>query len=175
MENMEKNYSVIQDSNGRMVVVIHDILFHGKRRINWKEVEAYLKRYIGKNYEVISTGDRVYIGKEFPDEFSGSVDTAKLQGTLAKAKANAGQGIPQLIENATNKRYKNNLAKKHECDAMLGWYRYTTRFALPVYGNDGEIVRYNIFRVEALVRQEEDGTMYLYDLVNIKKENEHPA
>ena len=56
----------------------------------------------------------------------------------------------------------------------MGWYRYTTRFAFPVYGEDGEIDRYNIFRIEVLIRQEEDGKMYLYDLVNIKKETSTP-
>ena len=162
---MGKNYSVIIDADGRSIVIINDILFRGKRRINWNEVEEYLKQYIGEFYEIINSKDVVYIGKDFPNEFSGSNDTARLQGTLAKAKANAAQGIPRLIENAANKRFKENLALKHEDDAKMGWYRYTSRFALPVYGEDGEIDRYNVFRIEVLIRQEEDGKMYLYDLV----------
>ena len=48
------------------------------------------------------------------------------------------------------------------------------RFALPVYGEDDEIDRYNVFRIEVLIRQEYDGKMYLYDLVNIKKETSTP-
>ena len=51
-------------------------------------------------------------------------------------------------------------------NAKWGWYRYTTRFALPVYGDDGEIDRYNVFRIELLIRQEYGGKMYLCDLVN---------
>ncbi|MBR1772547.1 MAG: hypothetical protein IJ749_01470 [Eubacterium sp.] len=54
------------------------------------------------------------------------------------------------------------------------WYRYTTRFALPVYGENGEIDRYNVFRTEILIRQEASEKMYLYDLVNIKKETSTP-
>ena len=95
-------------------------------------------------------------------------------GTLAKAKANAVQGLPQLIETASNKRYKENLNEKHRRDAKMGWYRFTSRFALPVYGEDEEVDRYNVFRIEVLIRQEGDGKMYLYDLVNIKKETSTP-
>ena len=79
-----------------------------------------------------------------------------------------------MIENASNKRFKENLALKHKDDAQMGWYRYTSRFALSVYGEDGEIERYNVFRIEVLIRQEEDRKMYLYDLVNIKKETSTP-
>ena len=171
---MGTKYNVIQDVEGRSIVVINDIRFKGKRRIKWDDVEAYLRQYIGEFYRIADTQDIVYIGNDFPDEFSGSKDTARLQGTLAKAKANATQGIPQLIQTATNQRYKENLAEKHKTDAKLGWYRYTSRFALPIYGDDGEIDRYNVFRIELLIRQEEDENMYLYDLVNIKKETSTP-
>lgn len=125
-------------------------------------------------YAIAESGDMVYIGNDFADEFSGSKDTARLKGTLAKAKANAAQGIPRLIENASGERYKENLAEKHAHDAKYGWYRYDSRFALPVYGSDGEVERYNVFRVEMLIRHAEDGKMYLYDLVNIKKETSTP-
>ena len=165
---------IIKDADGRSIVVINDIRFKGKRQIDWDEVQKYLLQYIGEFYEIADTNDIVYIGKDFPDEYSGSNDTARLQGTLAKAKANATQGLPRLIETAVNKRFKENLAQKHEKDASMGWYRYTSRFALPVYGNDGEVDHYNMFRIEVLIRQNADGKMYLYDLVNIKKETSTP-
>ena len=41
-------------------------------------------------------------------------------------------------------------------------------------GSDGEVERYNVFRVEMLIRHAEDGKRYLYDLVNIKKETSTP-
>ncbi len=40
----------------------------------------------------------IYIGNDLPDEYTGSNYTAKLKGALAKAKANAAQGIPEMIE-----------------------------------------------------------------------------
>ena len=64
---------------------------------------------------------------------------------------------------------------KHNVDAKYGWYRFTTRFALPVYdSNTGELERFNIFRIEMLIRHATDGNLYLYDMVNIKKETSTP-
>ena len=88
----------------------------------------------------------------------------------AKAKANAAQGLPELIEIATEKAHKDNYKEKHNKDAKYGWYKYTSRFALPVYDSDGEIDRYNVFQVIMIVRHAEDEKMYLYDIMNIKKE-----
>ena len=42
-------------------MVINDIRFKGKRSINWKEVRAYLKEYVGDFYKVASTGDVIYM------------------------------------------------------------------------------------------------------------------
>lgn len=169
-----RNVSVIQDLEGKKIVIIHDIRFRGKRKINWKEVEQYLKRYIGEVYEIMDSADIVYVGNDFADEYSGSQDTARLKGALAKAKANASQGIPELIVTAENRRHQENLNPKHQRDARFGWYRYDSRFGLPVYGEDGEVERYNIFHVEMLIRHDADGKRYLYDVVNIKKETGTP-
>ena len=170
----ERNVSVVEDLDGKRIVMIHDIRFRGKRKINWGEVEQYLKQYIGEVYEIVDSAEAVYIGSDLADEYSGSNDTARLKGALAKAKANAAQGIPELIEIAANKRFKENLAAKHHKDAKYGWYRYDSRFALPVYGENGELERYNLFHVEMLIRHDADGNRYLYDVVNIKKETSTP-
>ena len=53
---------------------------------------------------------------------------------------------------------------------MYGWYRYESRFALPVFNEVGEIERYNVFNVIMVIRHAKDGKMYLYDIMNIKKE-----
>ena len=171
---MDRNVCINTDLNGREVVMINDIRFKGKRKIAWTDVENYLKRYIGETYEIDNTQDKIYIGKDLPNEFSGSEDTSRLKGTLAKAKANAAQAIPELIEIAINKRYKENLSVKHKSNAKYGWYRFDSRFALPVYGENGEVERYNVFCVEVLIRHADDKRKYLYDLVNIKKETSTP-
>ena len=57
-----------------------------------------------------------------------------------------------------------------QIDAMYSWYRYESRFALPVFNEVGEIERYNVFNVIMVIRHAKDGKMYLYDIMNIKKE-----
>lgn len=69
----DRNVSVIQDINGDHIVVIHDIIFKGKQSIAWKEVEEYLKQYIGEFYTIVDTQEVVYIGNDFPDEYSHSI------------------------------------------------------------------------------------------------------
>ena len=149
---MDKKISVISDLDGKKIVVISDIRFKGKRNINWEEVEQYLKEYIGDCY-----------GSDFPGELKGSGDTKRLYGANAKAKANATQGIPMLLQCATNRRWQENFKGKHNVDAKFGWYRFTTRFALPVYNNDtGDLERFNIFRIEMLIQHAADGNLSFY-------------
>jgi len=165
--------SIIKDALGKSIVLIQDIRFRGKQNIDWKAVESYLKQYIGEVIEIADYSDIVYIGSDFPDEYSNSEDTVIRKGALAKAKANAVQGVPELVGIGVNKRFKKNLNKKHKKNAKYGWYRYDSRFALPVYIN-GEIERYNIFCAEVLIRHDNNGRLYLYDIVNIKKETSTP-
>ncbi len=107
---------------------------------------------------------------DLPNEYSGSRYTHKLMGTNAKAKANAAVGIPELLEMATGKHYRKNDEDKHWRNAKFGWYRYDSYFALPVYCETGELERYNVFHTSLIVRHSEDGKMYLYDIIDIKKE-----
>lgn len=155
---------------GINIVVINDIRFKGKRSVNWKDVKEYLKRYVGDFYKIASTGDVIYIGSDLPSEYSGSKYTNSLKGTNAKAKANAASGLPELIKIAAGKNFRKNEKIKHKRDAKNGWYRYDSRFALPVYGNNGEIDRYNVFHTSMLIRHSNDNKMYLYDIIDVKKE-----
>ena len=171
---MGKNVNIINDLDGRKFVLINDIRFKGKRE-DWKDVEQYLKEYVGEFYEIEETCDKVYISKDFPDEFANSESRIVLKGAVAKAKANASQAIPELIRIATNPKHSDNTKEKHKQDAKYGWYRYDVRFALPVYNDkSGEIERYNIYKSVMLVRHAEDGKKYLYDFLSIKKETSSP-
>lgn len=167
---MSRNISVINDLDGRKIVIIHDILFKGKRAINWSEVKNYLEQYVGEFYDIAESKDLVYIGNDFPNEFAGSKYTYQLKGANAKAKANAAQGIPELIEIAVGKYYRDNVEDKHIRNAKYGWYRYDSRFALPIYNENSEIERYNVFHASMLIRHAQDGKLYLYDILDIKKE-----
>ncbi len=171
-KHQNRHVNIIKDENGNSIVIINDIRFRGKRHIEWDEVEKYVREYVGGCYDIIETSDKVYIGADFPDELKGSEDTKRLKGGNAKAKANATQEIPLLIKLANNKRWSENYKSKHSMDAEHGWFRYTSRFALPIYSNNGDLEKYNIFRIEMLIRHASDDKLYLYDMVNVKKEKE---
>ena len=140
---------MVSGLNGKKIVQMQDILFAGKKSINWNEVKVYL-------------------------ESTGSKYTYMLKGANAKVKANAVQGIPELLEIASGKHYRENTGEKHLRDAANGWYRYDSYFALPVYDAEGEVERYNVFHASMLIRHANDRKMYLYDILDIKKETSNP-
>ena len=169
----QRNVAVIQDVDGNNIVFINDIIFKGKRSITWSDVEECLRRYVGEFYSIVETGDIVYIGTDLPDEYAGSNYTKHIKGTVAKS--NAAQAIPEIIEIATSKTVEENKKEKHSRNAKNGWYRYDTRFALPVYDESGEVERYNVFSARLLIRHAASGKMYLYDVLEIKKETSKPC
>jgi len=171
---LKKNVNIITDPDGRKFVMINDVRFRAKRREDWEEVEKYLKEYVGKCYEVLETSEKVYIGKDFPDEFVHGKDKTILKGPNAKAKANAAQAVGELIQIANNKSSAPDYNSKHGNKAKFGWYRYDTRIALPIYNSNNELERYNIYNLRMLVRHDKDGKIYLYDFLRTKKETSSP-
>ncbi|SEA37001.1 hypothetical protein SAMN05216349_11088 [Oribacterium sp. KHPX15] len=169
MAEDNRNISVIKDADNNKIVMINDNIFKGKQ-VDWEAVEKYLKQYVGDFYSIAEDKEMIYIGTELPGEYAGSVYTKKLKGAVAKAKANAAQVLPEMIEIATNGIFENNRKAKHGRDAKNGWYRYETRFAVPIFNEDGEVVRYNIFKGRLLIRHASSGKKYLYDVLEIKKE-----
>lgn len=171
---MIKSVNIITDLDGTKIALINDIRFQSRRGIDWNEVEKYLKEYIGEYFEIAETSEKIYIGSDFPDEFSHSKDTKGLKGANMKAKANMTPAIGEMIQIATDKTKYPDFNNKHGNKAKLGWYRYNTRFGIPVYDEKGILERYNIFSTRMLVRCDEDGKLYLYDLVRTKKETSKP-
>lgn len=171
---MGRNVDIVKDVNGNNIVIINDIRFKGKRSVKWDDVKAYLEAFVGEFYEIADTKDIVYIGADLPDEYTGSKYTYSLKGTNAKAKVNAAQGIPEMLEIALSKKFEHNREEKHQWNARNGWYRYDSRFALPVFSENGEVERYNVFHAAMLIRHANDGKLYLYDILEIKKETGNP-
>ena len=168
------NVSIIADADGNKVVVINDLRFKRSKKVDWNTVENYLKEYIGVCAEILDTNEMVYIGSDFPDEYAHSKDTKVLRGPNEYAKANASSAIKELIQIASNKAFTENHKDKHNSKAKYGWYRYDTRFAVPKYDNDGELAGYNIFKGRLVIRHAQDGKLYLYDILRIKKETSEP-
>ena len=112
-----KKLAIIQNESGNKVVLIPNIIFINKQNIDWNGVETYLKRYVGEIVAMTESKDIIYLGKDFSDEYTGSKYTRKTKGARAKAKANAVQGIREMVEIATNKTFRNNHKTKHNSDA----------------------------------------------------------
>ncbi len=171
---MNKNTGIIIESDGKKVVIIDVIRFQSRRGIDWKQIEEYLQKYIGKSFVITEASEKIYIGSDFPDEFSHSKDTKELKGGNIKAKANIISVIDKLIQNATNKKEFPDYNNKHGSKAQYGWYQYETYFGIPVYDGKGTLERYNIFGAKMLVRRDKSRKLYLYDFVRIKKETSKP-
>lgn len=156
-----------------MFAKIKKVIFTNKQNIPWNDVEKYLKQYVGKIFVVKETEDIIHIGGDFPDEYTESRYTKSLRGALAKAKANAGTIIDEIIENAENRRWIDNKDEKHEKNAPDGWYRYDSYFGMPVQGSQENEERVNNYKVTVIVRIKGEN-LYLYDIVDIKKEASTP-
>ena len=79
-EKTNGKISIITDPDGKQVVLINDIRFKSRRSIDWNEIEQILKKYIGKYYEIVETAEKVYIGSDFPDEYTHSKYTKAIKG-----------------------------------------------------------------------------------------------
>lgn len=143
----------------------------GKYFIKFVLQKVYVQQ---ESYEQNSTNEMIYIGSDFPDEYSHSKDTKVLRGPNEYAKANASVAIKELIQIASNKVFSENYKDKHNNKAKYGWYRYDIRFAIPKYDNDGELAGYNVFKGRLVIRHAKDGKLYLYDVLRIKKETSEP-
>lgn len=80
---MQRKVDIVVDPLGNKIVLIQDVIFKGKRSLEWADVEAYLKQFVGEVYTVEKTADLVYIGKDLPDEYTHSNYTVILKGANA--------------------------------------------------------------------------------------------
>lgn len=67
-----------------------------------------LKKYLGEIIENKRTKEKIEIGTKFADEYTGSKYSEHIRGARAKVKANATQGIRELVESAANKIHSEN-------------------------------------------------------------------
>lgn len=96
---MDRNVNVITDLKGNKIVLINDIIFKGKRNVNWKDVEQYLRQYVGEFYAITDTKKIVFIGSDLPDEYSNSNYTHKLKGGKCKSKGQCSTGLTRNDRN----------------------------------------------------------------------------
>lgn len=68
--------------------------------------------------------------------------------------------------NANSKSYEANRKNKHNLDAMYGFYKYEAKFSIVDNGKE------TIYTCSLLVRNDANGKKYLYDILDIKKNNQ---
>ena len=90
---MARKVNVIEDLNGKKTVFIHDILFKGKRAVNWEEVEKYLRQYVGEFYQIEDCNKMIYIGSDLPDEYNALKLYSDFERSKCESKSECHTGI----------------------------------------------------------------------------------
>lgn len=156
---------------GKNVVWIEGSGLSNKQLNNHQAVAKYIAQHIGEVYTIIESGQKVYIGEDLPNEYLHSKYTTYLRSvnpTAVRGKNRAVDGLGELIETATNRRWEKTKHTQNK-DAKFGIYRYDNSFAFPIKDNQGNISKVRAFDVELLIRNASDGNKYLYDIVEIKE------
>jgi hypothetical protein len=156
--------------SGGSVVWIEDDVLKGNKLPTHQAVANYLAQHIGEVYTIIESGQKVYLGKDLPSEYTQSVYTKALLRNpgLLKAKNKALPNLGEMIEIATNRRWSKDKGSGKK-DAKYGVYKYDTRFAFPVRDSKGNKVRAKAFDATLVIINSSDGKKYLYDLISIKE------
>ena len=156
--------------NGGSVVWIEDDVLKGNKLPTHQAVANYLAQHIGDVYTIIESGQKVYLGKDLPSEYTQSEYTKALlrKPGLLKAKNKALPNLGEMIEIATNRRWSKDKGSGKK-DAKYGVYKYNTRFAFPVLDSKGNKVRAKAFDATLVIINSSDGKKYLYDVISIKE------
>lgn len=165
-------FSIKKDTKGNNVVVIDESIINANTPNIRKAIANEIKTHIGEYYRIAESGYKIYLGKDLPGEYTRSKSAASLEKKLYIDKGKATANIDELIEIATNRSWVANRKEKHNKDAKYGWYKYDTRFAIPVI-KDGKIERYIGYKANLIIRNDTNGKKYLYDMIKI--EREHPT
>ena len=164
-EGGEARYSLKQTSNGQTYVMVENAMTNAQLK-DHQAIADYIAEHIGEVYTIIESGQRVYIGKDLPNEYTHSKYTQRIANSAKqRAKNRAVSNLGEMVEIATNRRWEKTRHPNNK-DAAYGMYRYDTTFAFPVKGENGV---YRAYDAELLIRNASDGRKYLYDIVSIKE------
>jgi hypothetical protein len=164
-EGGEARYSLKQTSDGQTYVMVENAMTNAQLK-DHQAIADYIAEHIGEVYTIIESGQRVYIGKDLPNEYTHSKYTQRIANSAKqRAKNRAVSNLGEMVEIATNRRWEKTRHPNNK-DAAYGMYRYDTTFAFPVKGENGV---YRAYDAELLIRNASDGRKYLYDIVSIKE------
>ena len=163
LQKIEK-YSKVYNNDGTVNRIrINDNVFEGsKEKSISKTIKDYLTKHIGEVYTIIESGQKVYLGKDLPNEYAHSEYTKKLPLNKKLAKGRAVTNLNEIIESATNRTWESNKKEKHKFDAKYGFYKYNTTFSFDYNGSE------KIYDGTILIRNDANGKKYLYDILDVK-------
>lgn len=139
---------------------------------DFNAAEAYLKTLVDADHPfstILADAQPVYVGKDLPGEYKSSEYTKTMKPALRKIKMQAATNLDEMLLLAENGEWKENVKTKHSKDAQNGWYRYDTRFAVPILDAKKAIDHYAVYGGTLLIRNDADGKSYLYDLLDVEK------
>ena len=137
-----------------------------------KAAAAYLKALVNAEKPfstILADALPVYAGKDLPSEYKGSEYTLGMHRGLREVKMQAATNLDEMLLLAEDGEWRENVKKKHGKDAQNGWYRYKTRFAVPVLNTRKAVDHYAVYGGVLLIRNDADGKSYLYDMVDVEK------
>lgn len=168
-ENTGNDRHALREIGGKVMPVL-DVQNNTR---DYKVAEAYLKTLVDTEHPfatILMDAQPVYIGKDLPGEYKSSEYTKSLRKATRAVKMQAVTNLDEMLLLAENGEWRDNVKEKHKQDAKNGWYRYSTRFALPVLDIKKAVDHYTVYSGTLLIRNDADGKSYLYDLLDIKKE-----
>lgn len=158
----------IKNIDGRLMTVIDT---QNDTR-DFKAAEAYLKTLVNTDHPfstILMDAQPVYVGKDLPGEYRSSEYSKKLRKAMREVKMQAATNLDEMLLLAENGEWRENVKPKHVKDAMNGWYRYDTEFAVPILDAKKNVDHYTVYGGTLLIRNDADGKSYLYDLLDIEK------
>lgn len=137
-----------------------------------KAAAAYLKALVNAEKPfstILADALPVYAGKDLPSEYKGSEYTLGMHRGLREVKMQAATNLDEMLLLAEDGEWRENVKEKHGKDTQNGWYRYKTRFAVPVLNARKAVDHYAVYGGVLLIRNDADGKSYLYDMVDVEK------
>ena len=163
-KNKQINYKIIynQDGTFNRIKILKDV-FENKEKNIQKIVSQNIKEYISDYAYIEESNQKVYFDKNLVGEYTYSKATNNMNISYKLAKGRAVIVLKELIFYAKNRLWESNRKDKHRVDAKYGFYRYNTVFSFEYNGKE------KMYQGTILIRNDQNGKKYLYDILNIKK------
>ena len=172
-----KRYQAIkQTPDGQKVVVLDQNVLD--QRPNTMKKETFIKNYLvdlaRNNPDVFArieeNGHKIYLDDNvLPNEYAYSKSAQNAKGEIKNIRERALSNLDEIIEVGSNRRFegnrKENLQPKRADKKRGGMYKYDTKIAIP-----GENGMESFYDATVLIKYDQNGKRYLYDIVGIKKD-----